>query len=274
MQSAEAATPAPTYGTPASSSRPWTVPSSPKGPCSTGRTTSTAPSASAGFESASTGSVSATCLARAARYLGPRAPSGRRGRSRSSSSRSARGRAPPAPSGPRRARSRARWSGRRRRRRRGCACSRTVVVVSRCGCSKRPTTITTSCPAWRRCRPRGPARARGRRDPGRRRSPRPSEPRSRTAPAARWRPPREARHVRDLRGLRPFETWSVITEPLLCCVPAAGFWPTTTPSGCVASSTSLRDDGEAGALQAWTARSRTRIRPRSGPRPASVPSRR
>jgi hypothetical protein len=41
MQSAEASTPAPTYGTPASSSRPCTVPSSPNGPCSTGKTTST-----------------------------------------------------------------------------------------------------------------------------------------------------------------------------------------------------------------------------------------
>ena len=58
MQSADAATPAPTYGMPASSSSPWTVPSSPNGPCRTGSTTSTAPSASAGFESASTGSVS------------------------------------------------------------------------------------------------------------------------------------------------------------------------------------------------------------------------
>ena len=60
MQSAEAATPAPTYGTPASSSRPWTVPSSPNGPCRTGSTTSTEPSTCAGLESASTGSVSAT----------------------------------------------------------------------------------------------------------------------------------------------------------------------------------------------------------------------
>ena len=37
MQSADAATPAPTYGMPASSSRPWTVPSSPKGPCRIGQ---------------------------------------------------------------------------------------------------------------------------------------------------------------------------------------------------------------------------------------------
>ena len=44
MQSAEASTPAPTYGTPASSSSPCTVPSSPNGPCSTGNTTSTSES--------------------------------------------------------------------------------------------------------------------------------------------------------------------------------------------------------------------------------------
>ena len=42
MPAALASTPAPTYGTPASSSRPWMVPSSPYGPCSTGNTTSTA----------------------------------------------------------------------------------------------------------------------------------------------------------------------------------------------------------------------------------------
>ena len=41
MQSAEPSTPAPTYGTPASSSSPCTVPSSPNGPCRTGKTTST-----------------------------------------------------------------------------------------------------------------------------------------------------------------------------------------------------------------------------------------
>ncbi len=44
MQSAEASTPAPTYGTPASSSSPCTVPSSPNGPCRTGNTTSTSES--------------------------------------------------------------------------------------------------------------------------------------------------------------------------------------------------------------------------------------
>ena len=41
IASDEAATPAPTYGMPASSSRPCTVPSSPNGPCRTGKTTST-----------------------------------------------------------------------------------------------------------------------------------------------------------------------------------------------------------------------------------------
>src|SRR6201991_5260882 len=46
IPTALAATPLPTYGTPASSSRPWTVPSSPYGPCRQGKTTSTSPSAS------------------------------------------------------------------------------------------------------------------------------------------------------------------------------------------------------------------------------------
>src|SRR5436305_1165948 len=40
MHRAEASTPAPTYGTSRHSSSPWTVPSSPKGPCRTGKTTS------------------------------------------------------------------------------------------------------------------------------------------------------------------------------------------------------------------------------------------
>ena len=44
MQSADAVTPDPTYGTAASSSRPCTVPSSPNGPWRIGRTTSTGPS--------------------------------------------------------------------------------------------------------------------------------------------------------------------------------------------------------------------------------------
>ncbi len=59
IASAEPSTPEPTYGTPASSSSPCTVPSSPKGPCRTGKTTSTAPSV-AGTLDVGTGSVSAT----------------------------------------------------------------------------------------------------------------------------------------------------------------------------------------------------------------------
>ena len=39
-QTADASTPEPTYGTSSSSSRPWTVPSSPNGPCRTGKATS------------------------------------------------------------------------------------------------------------------------------------------------------------------------------------------------------------------------------------------
>ena len=49
MPTADASTPAPTYGTLASSSSPCTVPSSPYGPCSTGKTTS---SADAGHDAA------------------------------------------------------------------------------------------------------------------------------------------------------------------------------------------------------------------------------
>src|SRR5699024_3024888 len=41
MAAALANTPAPTYGTPASSANPWMVPSSPNAPCNTGKTTST-----------------------------------------------------------------------------------------------------------------------------------------------------------------------------------------------------------------------------------------
>ena len=40
MQSAEASVPQPMTGMPASSQRPWTVPSSPKRPCSTGKAAS------------------------------------------------------------------------------------------------------------------------------------------------------------------------------------------------------------------------------------------
>ena len=57
MQSAEAMTPAPTYGTSASSRKPCTVPSSPKGPCRTGKTTSTSASVAGTFD-AGTGSDS------------------------------------------------------------------------------------------------------------------------------------------------------------------------------------------------------------------------
>src|SRR4051812_40165681 len=60
MQSADAATPAPTYGTPASSSSPCTVPSSPNGPWRMGSTTSTSPSVSGTDPLTGTGSVSAT----------------------------------------------------------------------------------------------------------------------------------------------------------------------------------------------------------------------
>ena len=45
MHSAEASTPAPTYGTSSSSSSPCTVPSSPNGPCSTGNTRRRRPAA-------------------------------------------------------------------------------------------------------------------------------------------------------------------------------------------------------------------------------------
>ena len=74
MQSAEASTPAPTYGTPASSSRPWTVPSSPNGPCRIGKTTSTSPRV-AGTLAVGTGSVSATEPSLAARRPSSQRPS-------------------------------------------------------------------------------------------------------------------------------------------------------------------------------------------------------
>ena len=63
MQSAEAATPAPTYGMSASSRSPCTVPSSPNGPWRIGSTTSTSPSEASGPPPAGTGSVSATVSA-------------------------------------------------------------------------------------------------------------------------------------------------------------------------------------------------------------------
>ena len=65
MHSADAATPAPTYGTPASSSSPCTVPSSPNGPCRIGSTTSTSPSVAAGAESRDDRERLGRCVARA-----------------------------------------------------------------------------------------------------------------------------------------------------------------------------------------------------------------
>ena len=59
MQSADAATPEPTYATSASSRSPWTVPSSPNGPCRTGKTTSTWPSGDGGAPFAGIGSAPA-----------------------------------------------------------------------------------------------------------------------------------------------------------------------------------------------------------------------
>ena len=59
IASADAATPAPTYATSASSRSPCTVPSSPNGPCRIGSTTSTAPSAASVPAAAGTGNVSA-----------------------------------------------------------------------------------------------------------------------------------------------------------------------------------------------------------------------
>ena len=132
MQSADAVTPEPTYGTPASSSSPCTVPSSPKGPCRIGSTTSTAPSA-AGRRCRRHGQVRARLAERAAERRRAGAPTHRRARSRSSGSRSGPGRAPRRPSAPRRARSRARSSGHPRARPRAAAASRGgggVVVVS------------------------------------------------------------------------------------------------------------------------------------------------
>ena len=71
IASAEAVTPAPTYATPASSSRPWTVPSSPKGPCSTGKTTSNPPSGSTSPLPA-TGTGSESPVSPSSRWPAPR----------------------------------------------------------------------------------------------------------------------------------------------------------------------------------------------------------
>ena len=59
MHSADAVTPEPTYGTPASSSSPCTVPSSPNGPCRIGSTTSIAARAAGGAAVVGTGRVAA-----------------------------------------------------------------------------------------------------------------------------------------------------------------------------------------------------------------------
>ena len=273
MQSAEAATPAPTYGTFASSSRPWTVPSSPNGPCRTGSTTSTEPSAAAGFESASTGSVSrtGTCLVTAL-LLGPsERPAAVAADRDRASSRSAPDRAPPARNGPRRARSRARSSARRRRRRRGCALltesgswswsRRAAPAAARSGRRRSPPT----CPARRRCRP-----------PGSCESTRPSRVWSSTissttctskpdccscarASASVWLVTSGTCEV-----CGPVETWSVITDPLLCCVPAAGFWPTTVPAA-AGSSTSSRATAKPTPWSEDCARLERAARSRSAP---------
>ncbi len=56
-----ASTPAPTYGTPAISSRPWIVPSSPNGPCRIGRTTST-PARTPGTDATEAAGAGATAV--------------------------------------------------------------------------------------------------------------------------------------------------------------------------------------------------------------------
>ena len=127
MQSAEASTPAPTYGTPASSSSPCTVPSSPNGPCSTGKTTSTSRERRRDVLAGERGSIPA-------RGLCPdegRAASGRRGRSRSRAPRRPPTRARAPRSAPTRSRSSSRSTGRRRiTAMRRLTASVVVVVVS------------------------------------------------------------------------------------------------------------------------------------------------
>ena len=189
MQSADAATPAPTYGTPPARAGPERCRPRRTGRAGPGARRRRRRAPRAGIESASTGSSPSRCAWLTALLLGrARAPSGRRGRSRSSSSRSAPGRAPRAPSGPTRARPRARSSGRPRGPRPGAPAHGTGRGRGRgrrraasCGVLERPTTSVTVVPCSRRCRPPGPARARGRPGSGRRRSPRPPASRSRTA---------------------------------------------------------------------------------------------
>ena len=59
---ADAVTPDPTYLTSARSSRPWIVPSSPNGPCSSGKTTSTSPSVRGGCPGSWTTKVRSVAL--------------------------------------------------------------------------------------------------------------------------------------------------------------------------------------------------------------------
>ncbi len=70
MLTALASTPAPTYGTPAVSSRPWIVPSSPNGPCRMGRTTST-PASTRGTDATGAGPAAAAAGPAAAAAAGP-----------------------------------------------------------------------------------------------------------------------------------------------------------------------------------------------------------
>ncbi len=73
MLTAEASTPAPTYRTPAISSIPWMVPSSPQGPCRTGKTTSTSPRVVGGCEGSCT--TRSVAFASRARVMAARPPS-------------------------------------------------------------------------------------------------------------------------------------------------------------------------------------------------------
>ena len=143
MQSAEAATPAPTYGTPASSSSPCTVPSSPNGPCRIGSTTSTWPRVAAAVDRATTRGASPRWR-RGARCRRSQAPSGPLCRSPRRRSRTARDRARRPPSPPTRARSRARSNDRPRARPRERVESRDRRGLGRglrrgVGSTKRPT---------------------------------------------------------------------------------------------------------------------------------------
>ncbi len=76
---AEPATPEPTYGSPTISSMPWTVPSSPKGPCRIGSTTSIAVDRAARGDGPGAGDERSRCVTRRegellARPAAPSAP--------------------------------------------------------------------------------------------------------------------------------------------------------------------------------------------------------